>query len=196
MSHAEPALERAALVRALVATMDRAMPACAEVAYCLVGTGAALLHGVQLPAADVDIMVEERAGVDAFAAALADCPCLVAPVWMPHAHQYYASFSVEGVGVEFSTVEIASDADYYETLGRGLWEHYTPLACGPYRVPTVALELRLITELRRDRADRYGPLMAHLRQRGCDVALVRRGLDGIGMPLARQAKVLAQLGVA
>lgn len=196
MSHPAPVLERGRLVGALAAMLRLSMPACAAVEYRLVGTAAALLHGVDLPAADADILVRERAGVDAFAAALSACQCLAPPTWLPEARQYYASYLVEGVEVEFSTVEVASEADHVETYGRGPWEHYAELPCGPYVVPTVALELRLITELGRGRADRSAPIIRCLRQRGCDAALVRRGLDGMGLPADRQAEVLAQLGLA
>ena len=55
--------------------------------------------------------------------------------------------------------------------------HYALLPCSPYQVPTVALELRLITELHRGRPDRWRPILAFLRQRGCDVDLVRRGIS-------------------
>jgi len=56
--------------------------------------------------------------------------------------------------VELSTVEVAFDQDHSETLGHGPWEHNALLAGGARLVPTVTLELRLLTELRRDRADR------------------------------------------
>jgi hypothetical protein len=42
------------------------MPTCAAIDYHLVGTSAALLHGVVLPAADIDILVRKRSNVDAF----------------------------------------------------------------------------------------------------------------------------------
>jgi hypothetical protein len=56
--------------------LDHAMPACAQIEYRLVGTGAALLHGVQLPAGDIDILVKEREDVDAFGSALSSFKCL------------------------------------------------------------------------------------------------------------------------
>jgi hypothetical protein len=42
------------------------MPTCAAIDYHLVGTSAALLHGVVLPVTDIEILVRERSNVDAF----------------------------------------------------------------------------------------------------------------------------------
>ncbi|MBN1248856.1 MAG: hypothetical protein JXC32_14440, partial [Anaerolineae bacterium] len=64
---------------------------------------------------------------------------------------------------------------------------------GRYHVPTVALELRLITELYRNRPDRYGPLIAHLRSRGCDLDFIRRGIAMGQLPEALRQDVLDQL---
>jgi hypothetical protein len=163
-----------------------------------VGTGAALLHGVDLPVGDLDLLFLERAGVDAFAAAFGASPalfaCLEAPAWLPDARQYYANYAAHGVEVGLSTVEVETESDAIETYGPGPWaKHYSLLPCGPYQVPTVDLELRLITEVWRDRPDRYTPLIATLRARGCDLDLVRRGLSGGRLPQERVERVLRQL---
>lgn len=134
------------------------MPVCAEVEYRLVGTGAALLQGVPLPTGDIDILVKERAHVDAFGSALASYRCLFAPAWMPEDRQYYALVS-----------------------------------CGPYTIPAVALELRLVSELLRDRPDRSTPLIQHMGVNGCDTELVRRGMEARSLPQALQEHVLGQL---
>ncbi len=180
------------LEHTLVAVLDSALPACAQFEYRLVGTAAALLQGVALPAGDVDILLRERQGVDAFGAALSHFACLRPPVWMPHG-QYYAEYDVHGAHVELSTVEVATDADGLECVGRGPWEHYVSVACGPYTVPVVALELRLVTELARDRPDRYLPLVQHLRVQGCDTELVCLGLEAYGLATALRESVLHQL---
>jgi hypothetical protein len=39
------------------------LPSCAGIDYRLVGTGAAMLHGVDLPVGDLDLLFLERAGV-------------------------------------------------------------------------------------------------------------------------------------
>jgi hypothetical protein len=177
----------------LINVLDHAMPACAEVEYRLVGTGAALLQGVLLPAGDIDILVKEQAHVDAFGATLASYKCLFAPAWIPHGGQYYAEYEVDGVGVQISTVEGETGSDAIECLGRGPWEHYVLVPCGPYTIPAVALELRLISELARDRPDRSTPLIQHMRVHGCDIELVRRGMEARGLPQAMQEHVLDQL---
>lgn len=189
----QPVLTRARLQEALVAVIDHAMLIDPQIDYRLVGTGAALLYGVQLPAADVDILVKRRPDVDAFGSALSPCRCLFGPAWLPEARQYYGNYDVNGVEVGISTVEVETDADTIETFGRGPWEHFTFLRCGPYAVPTVALELRLITELFRDRPDRYGPIIQHMRSVGCDIELIRRGLDFAGVPQSLREDVLYAL---
>jgi hypothetical protein len=177
----------------LVAVLDRAMPACARFEWRLVGTGAALLRGVVLPAADVDLLVRQREAVDGFAAALRDFPCLEPANWLPEARQYYANFDVNGVEVGISTVEWDTDADGLECVGPGPWAHYALLPCGPRAVPTVALELRLVSELARGRPDRAEPILVFLRERGCDTALVRQGMQARGLPEPQQADVIRRL---
>jgi hypothetical protein len=194
MRSPNPLLDRAGLIRTLTLVLDHIVPCCGEVAYRLVGTGAAMLHGVDLPVGDLDLAVQERSAVDAFGAALASFECLEAPAWLPEARQYYANYLVNGVEVGISTVEVETEAETIETYGPGLWEvHYSLLPCGPYQVPTVDLELRLITELYRDRADRYTPIIEYLRDHGCDLDLVRRGLSGAGLPQDMAASVLNRL---
>ncbi len=193
MEHPPPELSRARLERALITMLDAAMPACAHIPYRLVGTAAAVLHGVDLPAADVDILVKRRGDVDAFGAALASFRCLSAPAWLPGARQYYASYDVAGANVEFSTVEVESDADSSETIGRGPWERYVTVPCGPHVVPTVALELRLVTELVRDRRDRYGPIIGAMRAGGYDPAFLRRAMAAVGLSEVVRERVLGQL---
>lgn len=176
--------------------LDHAMPACAQVAYRLVGTGAALLHGVVLPTADIDILARDRAGVDAFGAALAAFRCLETPAWLAETRQYYGNYEVNGVEVGVSTVEVEVDSDTIETFGRGPWEYFTRLACGRYAVPTVALELRLITELFRNRPDRYHPIIQFMQTHGCDHAFIVRGIAAAGVPQIVQDEVFSQLKAA
>lgn len=186
-------IDQTLLRETLTAVLDHIMPTGAQIEYRLVGTGAALLHGVSLPAVDVDILVRERHGVDVFGAALSSFRCLEAPVWLAETQQYYGNYEVNGVEVGISTVEIASDADTIETFGRGPWEHFLLLPCGRYVVPTVALELRLITELFRNRPDRYQPLIQFMHAHGCDLGYVRRGIAAAGLPQAMQDDVLHKL---
>ncbi len=201
MGHPTPLLGQVQLRETLIAFLDHAMPTCAQIDYRLVGTGAALLHGVSLPAADIDILVRERYHVDAFGSALSSFRCLEAPAWRAERKQYYGNYEVNGVEVGISTVEVASDADTIETFGRGPWEHFTLLPCGHYAVPTVALELRLITELFRNRPDRYQPLIQFMQSHGCDLDFIRRGVvrrGGVaaGLSQTMQDDVLNKLSEA
>jgi hypothetical protein len=194
VAHINSLLDRSHLQETLITVLDHTLRRYPDIEYRLVGTGAALLHGVDLPAGDVDLLFKERADVDAFADALSPFECLEPAAWLPEARQYYANYCVNGVEVGISTVEIETDSDIIETFGPGPWErHYVLLSCGPYQVPTVALELRLITELYRDRPERYRPLVQHLRAHGCDLDLVRRGLGTGSLAQALRENVLCQL---
>lgn len=192
--HPAPSLDRARFGEALNAFLDHAIPGCAWIEYRLVGTGAAVLHGVSLPAADIDILVRVRSGVEAIGAALSRFRCLAAPAWMAGSRQYYANYEVCGVEVGISTVEVDSDTDTRETFGRGPWERFALLPCGRHTVPTIALELRLITELFRNRPERYLPLMEHMRRHGCDLEFLRRGLEVAEIPPVMRVEVLGKLG--
>lgn len=114
--------------------------------------------------------------MDTFGAALASFPCLHAASWLPESSQYFARYEVHGVKVEMSTVERQVDSDGMECVGRGPWQHYVWIACGSHQVPAVRLELRLATELVRDRADRYEPLLDHMSAHGCDFSLLHRAM--------------------
>jgi hypothetical protein len=189
-------LTEARLRRTLTGVLDCVLPAAPGAAYRLVGTGSSLLRSIRLPARDIDVLLQERRDVDAFGRALATLPgvrCLVPPAWLPGSRQYYATYGVGGVEVGLSTVEGETDSDGIECVGRGPWEHFQLLACGPHRVPAVASELRLVSELTRDRPDRYAPILEHLRAQGCDVALVQRGMAARRVPAARQREVLDRL---
>ena len=187
-------MDHAPIRRALELALDRLEPASAGTEFRLVGTAASFLHGVQLPVGDVDILLRDRPAVDLFSRALSAFPVLTAPSWMEQAKQYYASHNVDGVDVALSTVEWETNSDAIECLGVGPWEHFSPLPCGSRVMPTVALELRLVTDVMRDRPDRYRPTAAFLRDRGCDIELVRKGFGARRIPAEREREVLGILG--
>jgi hypothetical protein len=193
MGYPEPFLDQVRLQKTLIAFFDHTIPTCSEIDYRLVGTGAALLHGVSLPAADIDILVKERHHVDLFGSALSLFRCLDAPIWLAETQQYYCNYEVNGVEVGISTVEVLSDADHIETFGHGPWKHFTFLPCGRYFVPTVALELRLITELYRNRPDRYQPIIEFMQLDGCDLDFIQRGLVATGIPQMMKDDLLDKL---
>ncbi|GAA2325671.1 hypothetical protein [Dactylosporangium salmoneum] len=182
-STSRPLRDLAELHRILTLVLDLVDPAASGFTYRLVGTAAALAQGVALPAGDVDLLVRRREHVEHFAAALSAHRCLDPPAWLPAAGQYFTHFVVDGIEVGASTVEHESAVDTIECIGPGAWTHYVELAVGPHVVPAVRLELRLVSELVRNRPDRYEPLLDHLRAassardpdpgaiRGCDATL-------------------------
>lgn len=161
--------------------------------YRLVGTGAALAQGVQLPAGDIDILVAQRADVDKFAAALSGFRCLEPPAWLPEARQYFTHFEVEEIEAGASTVEVPTETDTFECIGPGPWNHYVDVKIGKHLVPVVRLELRLVSELVRNRPDRYMPLIEHMRAHGADLQLVHRAMNDRGVDPVRQVHILDQL---
>jgi hypothetical protein len=167
-----------------------------ELRYRLVGTAAACLQGVAGPVGDVDVLVGRRRDVDAVAQALAGLPCVSAPRWVAVSRQYFACYRVDGVRFEVSTVEAPCDEDGRECLGPGPWRHFVTVDCGGHRIDCVRLELRLATELLRDRPERYRPVLAYLRAHGADRALLRQSLRAARVPesLACLARSLTATG--
>ncbi|MEV1249483.1 hypothetical protein ACIBO2_11590 [Nonomuraea sp. NPDC050022] len=178
-------------------TLDMALDALgaadSNLAYRVCGTSAALLQGVPLRAGDIDILLGSREDVETFAAALSSFPCLYAASWLPESSQYFTRFAVNGVEVELSTVERQVDSDGWECAGSGPWQHYVLVTCGSHQVPVVRLELRLVTELLRDRADRYDPLLDHMGAHGFDSALLQRSMNAHQIPARHRRQVQDRL---
>lgn len=178
---------------ALQTVIGRCHDAGGPFTYCLIGTAAACLRGVPLVARDIDLLVRDRADVDTFARALADYPCLRPPSWLAEARQYIAAFAVDGITVEASTVEWPAPSAYLEALGEGPWRFSSEIVVGTVSIRTVAPELRLATELRRDRTDQIGALTAWLRERGHDPQLLDHAMAAQGIDEPRKTAVRAAL---
>jgi len=149
-----------------------------------------------MPASDIDVLFRDREAIDAWVAALSGVVTVEdAPVWLGDAQQYLARLSVEGIAVELSTVEIDADTDTAECVGSGPWVHFDVVPCGVYGVPAVALELRLVTEMTRQRPDRFGPLVAYFRTPPCDLTLVERGLAAHSTPPDDIARLIEYLSM-
>lgn len=160
---------------------------------CLIGTAAAMLRGVPIEAGDVDLLVPDRAHVDTFARALAGSVTLTLPSWLDAARQYYAAFEIEGVKVEASTVEWPTESECLETVGKGPWTHCSQLEFGAMSIRTIAIELRLATELSRRRTDRANAILAWIRHNGCDLSLLHDAMAAQDIADDRQAAILADL---
>lgn len=169
----------------------------------MVGTAAALLHGCELPVGDVDFLMRERDHVDAFADALSTHNCLVEPTflqWSPpprETGQYWCRYDAHGICVEASTVEATTESDCIEVIGSGPWTHYVSIKAGVHLLPTVRIELRLATELSRNRVQKYEPIVDWMIKSGCDLSLVKRAMNACRVPAERQRDVMLRLtGVA
>lgn len=95
--------------------------------------------------------------------------------------------------MEISTVERSADTDAFECVGRGPWEHCVRVEVGRHHVPAVGLELRLVTEIVRDRPDRFEPLIEHMQVHGADLPFVRRAMTDRAVDVARQEEILDRL---
>ncbi|TDD06132.1 hypothetical protein E1292_15755 [Nonomuraea deserti] len=189
MGDGDASLRLADVTTALDTALTALRAVDADPVYRVVGTSAALLQGVHLPVGDIDLLATRREDVNTFAAALSSFPCLHAASWLPEASQYFANYEVNGVAVGMSTVEKQVDSDEMECVGHGPWQHYVLIRCGSYRVPVVRLELRLITELRRDRPDRYEPLLGYMGTHGFDSDLLQRAMTARRLPAERRQLV-------
>ncbi len=192
-STTSPLLGLGKLQTVLSLVLDLVDPEARGLEYRLVGTAAAVLQGVRLPAGDVDILVAQRGDVERFAAALHEWPCPAPPAWLAEARQYFTRFTVHGVDVEISTVEWPARTDTFECVGRGPWRHHARIQLGRHVVPAVSLELRLASELVRNRPDRYAPLIEHMQLHGADVRLVLEAMRDRGVDAALQERVARQL---
>jgi hypothetical protein len=132
MSRENPSLTIESLKATLTTFFDLAGDLPEKIEYRLLGTAAALLHGVRLPANDIDLIVRHRADVDAFGAVLAPFQCLVAPNWLRMRSSTMETTTSRELKLASATVEVDSDRDTIETYGPGPWQHYTNLSCGPY----------------------------------------------------------------
>lgn len=177
--------------RTLEAILDVVPPA----EFRLVGTASCVLRGIDVEANDVDILFARREPIDAWTNALAGLATVRdAPAWRGDAQQYFARLELDGVVVELSTVEVVVDTDTAECVGTGPWTHWDDVPCGPHHVATVALELRLVTEVARQRQERWEPIVAFLRPRPCDLELVERGLVACSTTPEAIASITRSLG--
>lgn len=149
----------------------------------LVGTASSALRGIVLPVADVDVLAKNRRTVDELVAVSGSPPAAL--VETPFGHQYLAEHQLNGVPVQFSTVEsnVVGRTRLAECVGDTPWRHYCLVAVAGRRMPVVASELRLASDLMRRRDDRWRPIAAHLRANGFDEVLLSRAVHGFPQPL-------------
>ena len=76
----------------------------------------------------------------------------------------------------------------------GPWLHYKTVPVSGFAVPVARLEIRVVTELFRDRKDRSEPLLAHMQETGCDLDLVEQALEEARLPTNVRESVLLRLG--
>lgn len=161
--------------------------------YRLVGTTATILHGVPVPSKGVDFLMRDHESVDAFHLAMSPFKIDVPPTYLPEDKQYWASYFVDSIHVGVSTVEWPAESDGIECCGEGPWKHFTKLPWGQHNVPTVNQELRLVSELFRERPDRYQPMIRAMRGTKINVELLKRGMAERSIASEKQAQIIGQL---
>lgn len=151
----------------------------------MVGTASSLLRGIELPVADVDILARQRATVDdlTVGTAAAGGRCVVGPAWLenPGFGQYFTEFDLSGVRVELCTVEPmpGGTLPFGECAGSAPWAYFDVVLVEGHRVPLVASELRLLSEIARFRPDHWRPIAAHLAREGYDHDRFDAALEGL-----------------
>src|SRR5262249_22976621 len=98
------------------------------------------------------------------------------PAWQqnPGFGQHFAEFDVDGVRLELSTVEPdpGSALAIGECVGELPWSHVDSVEIDGVRIRLVASELRLLTEVARDRIDRAAAIFRYLEATGYDGELL------------------------
>jgi hypothetical protein len=149
----------------------------------LVGTASSALRGIDLPVADVDVLARDRDTVDQLVVASASAPATI--IETPFGHQYLAEHRLDGVPVQFSTVESKGTGRrrLAECAGETPWRYFSLIDVAGRHVPVVASELRLASDLMRGRDDRWRPIAAHLLANGFDLELLSRAVLGFPQPM-------------
>jgi hypothetical protein len=155
----------------------------------IVGTASSRLRGIDLPVADVDILARQRAAVDALTAGAiaAGGRCRFGPAWLenPDFGQYFTEIDVAGVRVELCTVEAVPGGTlpFGECAGSAPWDHFDVVVVDGHRVPLVASELRLLSEVARFRPDHWRAIGAHLSREGYDEDLFGAAIEALAPEL-------------
>ncbi len=186
-------VEKHLLLAVLRKVLDATKPLLSPDDYRLVGTAASVLHGAETPARGIDILVRKRESVEDFHLAMAPFKLDLPPTYDPEERIYWASYFVDGIHVDAACNEYQWESDAVESGGAGPWTHFTSLSWQQRSVPTVNLELRLITEIVRNRPDRYEPLINHMRGKKVDKELIRRGMENRNIPDFTQKTVIERL---
>ena len=142
----------------------------------MVGTASSWLRGIVLPVGDIDVLARTRLTVDGLAEELnrRGVLCRMPPSLLdePGFTQYYTSFEIHDVKVEVSTVEAGTDGPLSECAGPAPWSHFDGVLFDDSRLFAVASELRLLSEVSRNRPERWEPIGRHLEDNGYDAELL------------------------
>lgn len=211
------------IFEALATVLDAAGDLVGSLRFCLVGTASSRVRGIPLPVGDVEFVAADRHTVDAlFARISADLPRLpvehaaelqkfagrgrATDLWF-----YAAAWRVEGVSIGWATCEpvggmprdpmrLSADvravhvhSDVYECLGRAPWIHSDVVQVGDHAVCCVATELRLVSELVRERGERYDPIFDYLEDRPFDRDLLARAVTARVIDATKRFPRLARL---
>ncbi|MEM7129610.1 MAG: hypothetical protein AAF702_24970 [Chloroflexota bacterium] len=188
-----PPVEHNRLLGVLKKILDASEYVLSPEKYRLVGTAATVLHGAATPARSIDLLMIDRENVDAMHLVMSAFRVDSPPIYQPEVKLYWASYFVDDIHVQVCVHESPASSDGMETRGTGPWKNYTKLPWGQHSVPTVALELRLVTELWRNRPERYEPLIDYMTTKKVDIGLLQRGLNEIKLPQTWQDAVVRQL---
>ena len=192
----KPIQSREQLEEVLITIFDEIGEVIGKHEYRIVGTAAALLQNVEISTNDVDILFKEREGIDEVHQILSKFNCLKEPEFLGNEEvggQYLAIYEIGEITVELSTVEYEAETDGMECFGKGPWKHYETIKIENYEIPVIRLELRLISEVYRKREERVDQLIKHLRDKKCNLSLIRRGLSERKISEETQKNIIAKI---
>ncbi len=172
----------------------------AKVGWAVIGSGASTLQGCRLPPADIDILFAEPEGVHQFAQFMSVFAVPRRPregeLWLSSREQpvafeppdpqkevwnfgrwMIADCKIEAAHIARPAGDPSMAQDWICEPGPRIWPHIRHVPFGRYQVPVVPLEIRLGTELLRERKERVDEIVAVLQGQGHDRELLRQALS-------------------
>ena len=161
--------------------------------YLLCGTAAGLFQGVFQPVRDINLLAKTRTQVDDFSHALRIYPQVEKPIYTESEKLYRATHLIRGVEVSMTALDTSQEDSENMVTSLSPWDYYTEVKIDSHTIRTEALELRLASEIARERPRHYLPLIKHLQKHGADVDLAQRAMAAKAIANDTMRKVISQI---
>jgi DNA-binding transcriptional MerR regulator len=177
----------------LMDIFDCISPVIPEDQYLLCGTAAGLFQGVFQPVRDINLLTKAHKQVNGFAQAMHNFPQVLKPTYFESKKLYCTTHLIRGVEVSMAALDdYRDDAEKGDTF-LNPWDHFSELQIGSYTIRAEALELRLATEIARERPRHYQPLIKHMQKHGADLELAQRAMSAKAISNNTVKKVISQI---